>query len=712
MLTFSRVKLSSLALVFLILLSLSCGGKTQEIRQKAAEQLGTAADKLGVETTPTLPAQMPTRATQKAQVTKKGSMATLPAQMPTRPTPKAQVTKKGSMATPTPESNREFILKEGEAQAVYESFYHQESDKLEKSVTPRLVTLTIEDPKDLIDLAIGKGPRPIVPDLPDSASGTTKSSWIDKDKGDSKRIPTLFPRQPKGTAGGTPPSADVTITGKLFYNDLRLNGRFDERRDPDGNPGVGISSLINGINKSCYKAKASCGPLLVNQENLLAARKVVATFWEVDRGYESKDRMVCEDLKYLGRSTVGTYGTYSLVLPNLIDDCPDGNPSAEIAVMFRLKFCNEDKYCFQLDRKNEKGQRIYQKYHRDAKPWNPLIVSLGSTHDLVDEKFGGDLSHDIGKEWAIAANHYATLVDAMHVLHDDAEIPFRFNEYGGLVVYMCSGAYKADLSDTEKEEECFNGRAYGTSNIGTSEPFWPLGPLMAHEYGHIIDGRTGYKTNCRAWGLEDCHYGRQPDDEIDGYKVNSWSATSYEYPYAALIEGWGSFVSRAVMETCDDIEENSGAGEVQPNYTPTKHTGNGYVRNVTKLLCDWYDEHPAQDDDAEMIDHGVDRFPGYGDRFEASLWSIWHNLDKSTPGENGKNICEYVRYYIEERKGSARVGQDVHDYYKDRIVNLIYNNGLECGYKAPESKTAYDLSGAIKNAMVCSVGPNGRKECD
>lgn len=51
--------------------------------------------------------------------------------------------------------------------------------------------------------------------------------------------------------------------------------------------------------------------------------------------------------------------------------------------------------------------------------------------------------------------------------------------------------------------------------------------------------------------------------------------------------------------------------------------------------------------------------------------------------EKGKDICDYARYYIEERKGSARVGQEDHDYYKERIVNLIYNSGLKCGYEAP-----------------------------
>ena len=45
---------------------------------------------------------------------------------------------------------------------------------------------------------------------------------------------------------------------------------------------------------------------------------------------------------------------------------------------------------------------------------------------------------------------------------------------------------------------------------------------------------------------------------------------------AALLEGWGSFVSRVVLESCDEIEENKGSGTVQPDYDGSEHYGNGY----------------------------------------------------------------------------------------------------------------------------------------
>ena len=113
-----------------------------------------------------------------------------------------------------------------------------------------------------------------------------------------------------------------------------------------------------------------------------------------------------------------------------------------------------------------------------------------------------------------------------------------------------------------------------------------------------------------------------------------------------------------------------------------------------------------------MLDiNGVDRFPGYGDRFQASLWSMWYNLDQSTPGKKGKDICDYARYYIEERKATERVGQSDHDFYKERIVNLLYNNGLKCGYEAPEPRTGSDSGRPDKNGTICHAGPTGRKEC-
>ena len=619
--------------------------------------------------------------------------------------------KKGIESTPTSQPDGEFTMNEDEDQAVFDSYYFRDSGEPDRLGKPKYqLPLTIKDPEDLRDLVVGKGPDERIFDDPDLVPATKSPPWINKSDGDSSKIVPTHVRKT------SPERDDGTIRGRLFYNDLRLEGRFNERRDPNGNPGLGISSLIVGINKGCYRKESNCD--LLEQENLLSARKVVVEFWEVDRDYKLKDRRACDDWEYLGRSTVGIDGDYSLNLSTLIDDCPDGNTGAEIVVRFILRFCNSDKYCFELSRKSEEGQAIYSKYHRDAKPSDPLIVNLGSTHNLVDEKFGGDLDDDFGKEWAIAANHYASLVDTMHVLHDEAEIPFRFNEYGGLVVYMCPSAYRDRLDEHEKDRECFKGRARGTALIGITAPtpastgtIWPWGGLVPHEYGHIVDARTGRQIDCLAWGLTNCNYGREPDDEISGTPT-SWSATSYEYPYAALIEGWGSFVSRVVLESCDEIEENTGPGTVQPNYDGSKHYGNGYVRNVTKLLCDWYDEHREQDDDAEKLDDkGVDRFPGYGDRFEASLWSIWYNLDKSTSGKKGKDICDYARYYIEERKGSARVGQSDHDFYKERIVNLLYNNGLKCGYEAPEPNTADDRRGPAKNGTVCHAGPSGRKEC-
>ena len=666
--------------------------------------------------------------------------------------------KKDTDMTGTSQPAGKSILNEDESQAVFDSyFFGNSTESVSLPITKSLRLPSIKNPEEFQDLIKDKSPDSPTLDEPDLLPKSKKPPWINRGDGDSIGI---VPGHVKSNSAN---DVDLTLRGRLFYNDLRLVGHFDERHDLNGNPGLGISSLISGVSRNCYK-EVGCDVNLLEHENFLAARGVVAEFWEVDHDYDRKDREHCNDLEYLGKSTVGRYGNYSLNLTELTDDCPDGNSAAEIAISFRLRFCNTTLYCFDLVRKNASGQKLYSKYHRDAKPGNTMLVNLGETHDLADEKFGGSLDDSNGKEFAIAANRYASMVDTARVLHEEEEIPFRFNRYGGLVVYICPKSYADSLKEKKRDKECFNGRAYGSSVIGTREPsVWIWGGLIAHEYGHTVDARTGDQTNCRAWGLTDCIYGRQAPDLMEGgvlddedneyyedkngdglyentgkeweegWTRSSWSSTSYEYPFVALSEGWGSFVSRAVFGSCDEIEENTPkrGGAVQPDYddtvhdhrennvvtrhrhrTDSEHTGNGYVRNVTKTLCDWYDDHRSQDDDAEMLDiNGVDRFPGYGDRFQASLWSMWHNLDQSTPGKKGKDICDYARYYIEDRKAPERVGQSDHDFYKERIVNLLYNNGLKCGHEAPEPRTGSESGRPDKNGTICHASPTGRREC-
>lgn len=185
--------------------------------------------------------------------------------------------------------------------------------------------------------------------------------------------------------------------------------------------------------------------------------------------------------------------------------------------------------------------------------------------------------------------------------------------------------------------------------------------------------------------------------------MDSWSASSREYPYAAFIEGWANFVNRVVKtgtsgDCSGDFDGNliTPIYSANPNERPNTNTdmtnpwdGKSYARNVTKLLCDWYDEGVDNDDDPNMA--------GIGDHFTAILYSIWYNLSESGIRYNndhladflatgigpGLDMCEYIDYYLNDRKSVVNVGQATHDQYVIWLSELAYNNGMKCGLPRP-----------------------------
>ena len=163
----------------------------------------------------------------------------------------------------------------------------------------------------------------------------------------------------------------------------------------------------------------------------------------------------------------------------------------------------------------------------------------------------------------------------------------------------------------------------------------------------------------------------------------------------ALAEGFANWVSKVTLDTCDaqNFDENqvpgtSGNGSPICNADAAQfpdvsnvavtypNAGKAYARNVTKLLCDWHDS--SFDDDPSMA--------GGGDHFSASLFSTWRNFEEMftiASSTDCLSICDYVDYYVNDRKSAANVGQATHDAYVDLIADLAYQNGLKCGLPTP-----------------------------
>jgi len=740
--TSSRVL--NLTLILLTLAFLACGGKTQEIMQKAGDQLESVTEKLGSEARPTPAAQPPPRTPKQGVVAKKDDTTN---------------------HTPMPEGA--LILTEGEEDAIYSSFFPQ---GLAGSKTPRP---GIGDRyPEVVSLVISK-PIP-------------KMSLSDRDQ--------VAPPSSQGSESADP----RFIEGELYYNDLRFKGDFDSHYTYGPLPPPPTSDGL-GLPKECYTL--GCIPSIVDYRNYLSANDVLVELFEVNPGitlpgcseYERWDYVFIRDIGSPTRDDVRSDGViiptlflwagYSFDLSKLQKYGSHASPSYcwalpsregiignQFVIRFSLSNCleGEDYYetgpsfdpkkglCASMVRRTEDGDEVFHLYHPQATPDNPLVVGpLQTQQDLymADALFGGNGSDESTREWAIAANHYASLVETVNKFHN-AGIDLNKtsdDEWGAFRAVMCSADY---ASSGPSSPGCSRGYAKSENEIWITEPaIWTTGVVVPHEFGHVVqrrafNGTYGWPRNitssdCPEDPIE-CPYGRRdPDKMPEGpyadprYYGNTppgwrrWSYDTYEWPKVAFKEGWANFVANVGLNTCDQLDRNGPSSYshyshdhdrpfqlISPDVDPIGKTltkGFGYAGNITNFLCDWYDSdgkekeksyidqnYPSVSHTVLGLSHGtmvVDgstndndpKRPGYGDHFNAGLSSMWHNLRQtwktaSPQRRKGIQICDYVDYYLNDRKSPSRVGQADHDKYEDRIVNMLYNNGLECGYDEPASE--------------------------
>jgi hypothetical protein len=452
----------------------------------------------------------------------------------------------------------------------------------------------------------------------------------------------------------------VTLEGRLFYNDLRSIGHAEWRRDPDGDVGQLVGYAPAAV-------------------NLLAAWYVVADLFELDGVDGAPAHPDCSSQTLLGSATIDYRGEYRFSESIPDDDCEaDGDAVPDLGVRFRLRFCNGETRCFSLE---DDEQTNYRLWHRHAQPAAPLQGTSGH-HVLADGTFQA-APHD---DYAKAANLYAGLVEATDVVHLQNAIPFyEGGEEELFVRYPSSTVLVATTTSGHQVH-------YPAVND------WIVGGY--HEFGHVLHFRA-WEGTLGACG--DCPGGQYARD---GHP--SWSAVSREYPHAAFMEGWANFVSRVVEdwpEGCGatfDANDDTWLCSADANQYPQAamaitypNDGKSYPRNVTKLLCDWYDDGAWNDDDPLLA--------GAGDHFTATLSSIWSNLESlwdQSGGAAGLEICDYLDYYLNERKSAANVGQDVHDDYVAWITDLSYNDGISCFLSPPAALAApVALHGETERAL-------------
>lgn len=428
----------------------------------------------------------------------------------------------------------------------------------------------------------------------------------------------------------------VTVRGRIFYNDRRDRGRHDWRDDISGN-------TAEYCDRSGQRADgSSCS---VNWVGLWHA---MVDVYEIDDGYEASDPF-CERKERIARAFVHHDGSFSVTF-DAADMCAtDTHTQPAIALRVRLRYCNSSTYCFSL---NEAADDEYGLWLHNATVGDPRLVSSGGVEDLGNHGYylnGTDPS--VAEDHSIAANYYATLVDTVRTLHRQESIPFYYEDYGE-VEYIYPST--ATSSGTTKS---------ASRVVIAARTDWIKGPLIAHEYGHVV--------HLRAW--EDDAYG------WDGIGA-SWSIDEWQTARLAFKEGWANFISRVVHATDQSCTHSFDSNSDQPLDGAVGH-GDHWVRNVTKMLCDWNDA--VRDNDASLS--------GPGDHFTATVRSTWYNLRRmwthssSYGGDRaaGLDVCDYLDYYVNVRKSASAIGATNHRNYERTVADLTYQNQIHCDLPDP-----------------------------
>lgn len=426
---------------------------------------------------------------------------------------------------------------------------------------------------------------------------------------------------------------DITLQGRLFYNDLRAKGRFALRFDAEGSPGAEVEGER------------------VDEANLLGALDVTVDVYEIDPSDEGE----CEAARHLASTSVDASGNFSIRVSS-VDVCGDGEAGqVQLAIAFRLMSCHT-WHCYATV---DDSLEVYRLWSPSATPSSPQSMGEGTVElgDFLftdangpEPRFRGD--HDQ------AASVFAGTVDIARWAHREGGIDAEPSEFRMLRVrFPSTGAP--------------NARASGPSLIHILKPsrHFPNNGLF-HEYGHILHFRAWRGSGGRCSTCTGGQYERNGN--------SSWSATSLEYPYAAFKEGWANFVSRAVTGGClgrfDDNDSTAVIGKTDAGGSaPPPQNGDGVPRNITRFFCDWLDDTP--DDDTSL--------PGAGDRLHADgvrqlhdeIRSLWDGV----PDRDALDICSLIRWYIDPTATPPAIDAG-RDSRFEAMRDTALQNGLACDF--------------------------------
>jgi hypothetical protein len=446
-----------------------------------------------------------------------------------------------------------------------------------------------------------------------------------------------------------------SVSGNLFYNDMRYYGCHKWRFDRSGDPGE----------RDSLAAKPS-GSHDESARNWLGAYDVRVEVYEKE--------IIGKTL--VGTDRVGRDGSWCVNYSDLGGGLFEGS-ELELIVKFILEVDVVDR-AFRVAADGASGA-TYEYEHPAASTDSPLKIDSGGANKITDAYFGGT-AQSFDDLHAQAAMVFASIVEVTRVVFEGdrwdydsdslsfgaaTKVPFREAEHGEVkVVFPKVGGSGTGWAADELW--------IGNPGSGDTYARWTNGGLHMHEFGHVI--------NQRAW---ETGYGFDEDDTV----FQSWSASSYEIPLISFKEAWANFVQSATMQ--ENGEDHSVLNDASFDYYDRASSsgrpygnpdeGHLYAGNVSWFLYDWADSGIEDPDDER----------GEGDAFSASLYSMWLNLTgmwdeaSNAEKEDGLGILDFIDYYLNERKGISEVGASEHYRFTGLITSMAYHNGIEGGPELP-----------------------------
>lgn len=453
---------------------------------------------------------------------------------------------------------------------------------------------------------------------------TTQQLARDKDTGE----PVYPDTQGDGNDGDDSDDNDgnmecrtVTITGSMFYNDLRSTGRFGDRYSSSG---VGTADPYTPT------PMISVFSVLGDNRNYLGLRDAVVDLYEVD---DTTTGEGCVQTDYVGGVTINAHGDFTWT-GEVCDACDHDHDGANdngvsLAGRVRLRFCNDTR-CFSV--RDPLGMPTnsthfqdsfvvadpYRRWLRQASLSAPQIFVTRTSATLDPDYFQASASQTPGDPedlYAQAASVYASLVDTTRVLHVTQGVPYDLDRFGEVQVFYPSVIGDDDGGGAHSHQPEYKGTSrfcvesqmdgigpwtdpppmpkppwidppgyFGPEVYDARDPeAWFQGRVVAHEYGHLVhywqwDGFGKWTSYCYE---DDCEEGGAP-----------------EFTLAAFKEGWADFIDSVVWNAipngsgCDNIEARSPSGAPYPTPPATANLstiGKRWMPDVEQALCDLWD---------------------------------------------------------------------------------------------------------------------------